>query len=472
MELRDYFRVVRHRWRLIVSCVLLAVGAAALVTLRATPQFASTVQLFVSTPQSDSAAAYQGGLFSQQRVTSYADLVSGQEITRRVVERLQLDQSASELSDQISASVVPETVILGITVTDPDAARAQQLATAVADEFTMFVQELETPPGKAQAPIKASVVDPAELPTNPVYPQPLRNIGLATVLGLLVGIGGAVLRETFDTSVRGPEDLAAATDAPVMVSITYDGAAARTPLITALAPHAPRVEAFRVLRTNLQFVDVDRPSKVFVITSSVPGEGKTTTTCNLAITLAQAGQRVALVEGDLRRPKVSEYLRLESVVGVTTVLVGRLELADAVQDWGDHDLKVLTSGAIPPNPSELLQSQAMHDLVASLRRHFDVILIDAPPLLPVTDAAIVAAQADGALLVVRHGKTTRDQISAAVERLEAVGGRLVGVLLNMTPQRGGSGYYYGYGYGYAPTAGRRRATTTSETPADDLIGRS
>jgi len=456
---------------MISACVLLTVAAAAAVTLQATPQYASTVQLFVSTPQSDSAAAYQGGLFSQQRVTSYADLVTGEEITQRVVDRLELEETASELSNHISARVVPQTVLLEVTVTHSEPQRAQQLVTAVAEEFTTFVQDLETPPGKAQAPIKATVVDAANLPASPVSPKPFRNIGLATVLGLLTGVGGAVLRETLDTSVRGPEDLAAATDAPVMGSISYDAAASRAPLVTALATHAPRVEAFRVLRTNLQFVDVDRPSKVFVITSSIPGEGKTTTTCNLAITMAQAGQRVAIVEGDLRRPKVSEYLRLESVVGVTTVLVGRIELADAAQDWGEQNLKVLTSGAIPPNPSELLQSQAMHDLVATLRRHFDVILIDAPPLLPVTDAAIVAAQADGALLVVRHGKTTRDQVSAAVERLEAVGGRLVGVVLNMTPQRGDSGYYYGYGYGYAPTAGRRRATT-SNTPADDLISRS
>jgi len=464
MELHDYVKVLRRRWRLIAGCLLAAIAVAVLVTLRATPQYASTVQLFVSTPQSDSSAAYQGGLFSQQRVTSYADLVSGEEITQRVVDRLGLETTASGLSDQISARVVPETVILEVTVTDPEAKRAQQVATAVADEFTTFVQDLERPPGKEQAPIKATVVDAADLPTSQVSPQPVRNIALATTLGLLVGVGAAVLRETLDTSVRGPEDLAAATNAPLMGSITYDASAPKTPLVTALARHAPRLEAFRVLRTNLQFVDVDRPSKVFVVTSSVPGEGKTTTACNLAITLAQAGRRVALVEGDLRRPKIAEYMRLESMVGVTTVLVGRLNLADAAQDWGEEQMKVFTSGAIPPNPSELLQSHAMADVLSTLRGHFDVIIIDAPPLLPVTDAALLAAQADGALLVVRHAKTTRDQVSAAVERLEAVGGRLVGIVLNMTPQRAASGYYSS-GYGYAPVEGRRRSTQSSQ-PAD------
>jgi len=471
VDLRDYLRTIRRRWRLIAACLFVAVATAGVFTLRATPQYASTVQLFVSTPQSDSSAAYQGGLFSEQRVTSYADLVGGEEIAQRVVERLDLEQDAASLSEQVSAEVVPETVLLNVTVTDPVPERAQALATAFAEEFTSFIEELETPPGQAQAPIKASIVDAADVPLEPVTPQPLRNLGLATTLGLLLGAGAAVLRETLDMSIRTPEDLSSATEAPLMGSISFDPRAAKQPLVTSLDSHSPRLEAFRVLRTNLQFVDVDRPSKVFVLTSSVPGEGKTTTACNLAITLAQAGQRVALLEGDLRRPKVSEYLRLESVVGVTTVLVGRVTLADAIQDWGDDALSVLTSGATPPNPSELLQSQAMADLLRQLRQHFDVVLIDAPPLLPVTDAALLASQADGALLIVRHGKTSREQVRGSVERLQAVDARLIGIVLNMAPQRGDGYYYgYGYGYGYAPVVGRRKAA--EEVPADQLTRQS
>jgi capsular exopolysaccharide synthesis family protein len=460
VELGDYLRITRRQWRLIVVCLLIAVGVAALLTLQVTPRYASTSRLFVSTPGSDTSAAYQGGLFSQQRVASYADLVTGDEIAQRVIDKLGLHESASALSSQISATVVPETVILDVTVTDPNPRMAQRLDQAVADEFTDYITELETPPGKHRAPIKATVVDPAPLPGSAVYPQPVRNIGLAAIVGLLLGVGGAVLRETLNTSVRTPEDVAAASGAPILGSIAYDASAAKEPLVTGLDTHAPRVEAFRMLRTNLQFVDVDRASKLFLVTSSLPGEGKTTTATNLAVTLARAGQRVVLVEGDLRRPKVGEYLRLETVVGLTTVLVGRLAIDDALQPWGKDGLVVLTSGATPPNPSELLQSQSMAQVLADLRRRFDVIVVDAPPLLPVTDAALLAAQADGALLVVRHGKTKREQVRGSVERLQAVGGRLVGVVLNMAPQRGNDSYSYGYGYGYgyAPASGRRRAT--------------
>ena len=204
------------------------------------------------------------------------------------------------------------------------------------------------------------------------------------------------------------------------------------------------------------------------MSSSVPQEGKTTTAVNLALTLAQAGQRVLLVEADLRRPRVGAVLGMDSAIGLTTVLVGRVPLLDALQDYRETGLTVLASGATPPNPAELLQSHAMGEVLYDLRQKFEVVIIDAPPLLPVTDAALLGSQADGVLLVVRHGKTTREQLGLAAERLAAVGARTIGVVMNMVPVRRLQGYGYGYGYGYAPEqvvetktkrggGGRRRA---------------
>lgn len=463
MELRDYLRIARRRWRLILGCLLTAVAVASLVTYNMTPQYSSTARLFISTAQSDSAQAYQGSLFSAQRVTSYADLATGRELASRVIKRLDLHTDPGTLAKKVSATVTPETVILQVSVTDPSPVRAQRLTQAYAEELTGFVSDLETPPGKKRAPIKATIVDAAAVPQTPVSPQPLRNIGLAAVLGLLLGLGAAVLRELLDTSVKTNEDVTEAAGAPVMGSIAFDPQTTKRPLVTSLDSHAPRVEAFRVLRTNMQFVDIDTANKAVVVTSSVPQEGKTTTALNLAITLAQAGQRVLLMDADLRRPKVADNLRLEPTVGLTTVLVGRVELHEAVQPYTVEGLDVLASGAIPPNPAELLQSNAMADLMVRVRKEYDVVVVDAPPLLPVTDAALITAQGDGALLVVRHGKTTKDQLRHAIDRLEHVGARPLGVVLNMIPSRRlGDPYYgygYGYGYGYAPESGRRRGET-------------
>lgn len=450
MDLRDYLRVLKTRWLLIVICTLIFVALASLLTLRAAPQYAATARLFVSTSATDDSQALQGSTFSLQRVKSYADLLTGQEIARRVVDDLDLDESPRALASQISASSNVDTVILSITVTDPQPKRAQMLADAVSKAFVTYVAELETPPGKDEATIKATIVDPASTPSAPVSPQPTRNVALGLIFGLLVGVGLAVLREGLDTTIKTARQLEALVPAPIIGTISFDSAAVDTPLITSIDAYAPRAEAFRVLRTNLQFIDPDIERKVFVITSSLPGEGKTTTAVNLALALAEGGERVALVEGDLRRPKISEYLRLESAVGLTTVLIGKLPLKDAIQSTANEGLAVLTSGTAPPNPAELLKSGSMASLIESLRELYDIVLIDAPPLLPVTDGALLAAQSDGALLVVRHGKTTADQVALAAERLQAVGATPVGVIFNMTPSKGGSGYGYGYGYGYAP----------------------
>ena len=456
MELRDYLKVVRRRWRIIVTSLLVVVALASLVTFKTTPQYQSHARLFVSTSDQTASQAFQGGTFAIQRVSSYADLVNGQELASRVIKRVGLDLTPAELSEKINATVVPDTVLLQIAATDPDPQRAQEIGQATAEELTGFVRELETPEGKQNAPIKATIVDPADLPDVPVAPQPLRNIGLAVVLGLLLGIGLAVVRELLDTTVKGPDDIGELTEAPVLGGILFDNDAPKHPLLTDLSPHSPRAEAFRILRTNLQFVDVDQTKKIFVVTSSVPGEGKTSTASNTALALQTAGQRTLLIDGDLRRPQLAKIFSLEGSVGLTSILLGRIDLSEAVQEHRASGLSVLTSGSLPPNPAELLQSHAMEQLLEAARLEYDTIVIDAPPLLPVTDAALIAAQADGAVVVVRQGKTTRDQLTSSMDRLQAVGARPLGVTLNMVAQRGHKGYGYGYGYGYAPEEGRRK----------------
>lgn len=455
MELTDYLRIVRRRWRVILLTLLVVVAVAATVTVQATPLYSSSARLFVSTTESDASQAYQGGLFATQRVSSYADLVpKSRRLADVVAEDLGGDVDPASVQREVVAQVVPETVNLEITATDPDPVRARDIAQSYAEALSKLVAELETPAGKTQALIRAEIVDNAQVSTAAVSPQPMRNLGLAFVLGLLLGLGLAVARELLDSSVTSPDDVGAITPAPILGHITTDAAAVKLVPAEALAGTSQWAESFRVLRTNMQYVEVDHEQKVFVVTSSMPGEGKSTTAVNLAITLALTDQKVVLVECDLRRPLIARRMGLDGAVGSTSVLIGKVQLEDALQPYGDTGLQVLACGPIPPNPSELLQSQAMENLLKQLREDFDIVLLDAPPLLPVTDAALLAAQTDGALMIVRHGRTRQDQLAHAIERLDSVDAKAIGVVFNMTPAKSGRssygyGGYGGYG-GYAP----------------------
>ncbi|MCW2868014.1 MAG: lipopolysaccharide biosynthesis [Marmoricola sp.] len=473
MELKDYWKTIRHRWKVILLCLLVTVAAASLLTWQTTPLYASSTRLFISTSPSDTSDAYTGNLFATQRITSYAALVKDRPLAERVADDLGGSLDPDTLSGEVSATVDPDTVILQITATDADPVAARDIAQAYAEQLKLLVVDLETLDVKQVPLVRVSIVDNAQIASSPVSPQPVRNLGLAFILGVLLGVGVAVLRELLDTSVSSAEDVAQVTDAPILGHINADSAAVKRPPGEALVDASPWSEAFRVLRTNMQYVEVDHDQKIFVVTSSLPSEGKSTTAVNLAITLALAKQRVVLVECDLRRPLIASRLGLDDAIGTTSVLIGKVHLRDALQKYADTGLRVLSSGPIPPNPSELLQSNAMEKLLSDLRADFDVVILDAPPLLPVTDAALLTAQADGALIVVRHGKTTRDQLGHAIERLEAVDAKPVGVVINLAPaKRKGraTGYGYGYGYTYGYTYKSRPAqkvTDASETRGPD-----
>jgi capsular exopolysaccharide synthesis family protein len=435
---------------LVVACTLVAVLAAAAATATATRTYESTTQLFVSAQNSENTLSgiAQGGQFTQQRVKSYADIVDSPLVTETVVRDLKLGITPAQLAKQIRTSVPLDTVLINITVSNPSPERARDIAAAVAGAVTTLIPRIETPAGKTDAPVKVTIVKPADVPQFPSSPRMRINLALGLLLGLAIGVGAAILRETLDTSVKSAGDVQDLVGAKPLGAIAEDPDAGTRPLIVHHDPQAPRAEAFRQLRTNLQFVDVDQPPRSVVLTSAVASEGKSTTCCNLAITVAQAGGRVILVEGDLRRPKVADYFGLEGAVGLTSVLTGACDLDVALQPWGRNLLSILPSGPLPPNPSEILGSHVMQELLKRLEEMADLVIIDAPPLLPVTDAAVIARHTDGAVLVVRHGSTRREQVMRAVEALRGVDARLLGSVLNRIPTKGPDAYGYGYGYGH------------------------
>ncbi len=393
--------------------------------------YASSVTFFVNTPADANSSLYQNDQFGQKRINTYVQMISSDQLADMVVSASGVDLSPAQVEKKLTAKGDLNTVLLTATVTDTSPARSLALARAVSTQMVDLVAEFETPPGSNTSAVNLKVVSGPTLNPTPVSPRPVIDIGLGLVVGLLLGLVAAVLRDLLDTSIRSTTALAQVTKVPVLGVIPFDSSARRSPVLTDANARSVRAESFRRLRTNLQFVDVDSPVKVIALTSAVPGEGKSTTATNLAVTFAEMGKRVLVIEGDLRRPRLSQYFGLDSSVGLTNVVAGQVSLIEVLQPWGSASLMVLPSGSIPPNPSELLGSAAMIELIASARRTFDTVIIDTPPLLPVTDGAIVAAHTDGAVLVVRQGKTTRHQVTLALAALSSVDARVLGIVMNM-----------------------------------------
>ena len=457
VELKDYIRVIRKRWQIIVAVTLVVLAGAALATALSPNVYQAQTQLFVSTSGgSDTSALLSGSNFTQQRVKSYANVITTPKVLDPVIEALQLKTTAAKLGDQITATVPLDTVVIAVDVTNADPRVAAQIADAVGKQFTKTVADLESVSTGQSSPVKVSIVSVPTVPTAPISPKPTRNLALGVVLGLLLGLGLALLRDLLDTTIKSEKDCAEVTDATVIGGIGFDPEAAKNPLIVEVGPHSPRAEAFRTLRTNLQFVDAANHPRSIVFTSSVPTEGKTTTTANLAITMAAAGARICVVEGDLRRPRLLEYMGMDGSVGLTNVLIGQAELGDVLQQFADSSLYVLGAGAIPPNPSELLGSASMFATLKELESRFDVVIIDTPPLLPVTDAAVLSTIAGGTVVIVGAGRVDRDHLSRSLQSLETVQARVLGLVLNMIPTQGPDGYYY-YRQGYAPESPRQHA---------------
>ena len=468
MTLQGLLQVIARRWRILVATPLLTLAAALVTSFLLTPQYESRTTLFVSaTPTTVGASdLLQGNSFTQARVRSYVDVVTTDAVLAPVIDGLGLDVSVDEFAEQVSAASPLDTVLIEVTVTDTSPEQAAALADAVGQSLVAAVTELERPTTDGASPIRVSVVQPAAVPESPVSPQPFLNAALGLLAGLGLAVGLAIARDTLDTRVSTAQEAADILDAPILASLQIDPAMADDWLVSDEQGFSVRAEAFRRLRTNLQFLDVKSHRRSFVITSALAGEGKTTVAVNLALAVAASGSRVVLVDADLRRPQVADYLQIEGSVGLTTVLIGRADVADVVQRWGgDGHLDVIASGAVPPNPSELLGSASMEKLITSLEADYDIVLIDSPPMLPVTDPTILSAVTAGAIVVASVGMVRTPQLATVRESMAAAGGALLGVVVNRVTESRGAYGAYGYAhYGAETTKGSRSVRRGRRTP--------
>ena len=447
MTIQEILRLLRAQWLIIVATTAVAVGGAVAITMLTTPVYQASTRLFVSTTAGGSVdAIYTGNRFSQERVASYTELLMGETLAQRTIAKLGLDMTPKELAGHVKASAKIDTVLIDVTVSDGSALRARDIADALSDEFVTMVVDLETPQDGTTPDARVVVEQRASIPETPVSPRPIRNVAIGLAVGLVLGIGFALLRDRLDNTVKDQETLEAATGVGLAGAIPLDKDRRKDPAILFDNDNSGIAEAFRKLRTNLQFLAVDNPPRVILITSSVPEEGKSTTAINIALALAEAEHNVVLVDGDLRRPKLAKYLELIGHVGFSTVLAKGASVEEVLQKTRFPRLTVLTSGAIPPNPSEVLGSLAAKKVLAHLRANFDYVIVDSSPLLAVTDASILAADADGVLVVARYGEVKRDQLAHAVRNLGDVGASLLGAIITMMPARRNSAYSYNYSY--------------------------
>ncbi len=498
--LRDYLQVLRRRKAIIVLAVLVVVLPTVVLSLLKTPVYAGQAELLLLPRTSETLFDPNSGVRNDpSRVVQNEIRILTSAPVRGAV-RAQLGTAP-----KVSAAPDGQTDIIRVTARSTDPKRAADVANAYSTAYIEYrraqavddvlaasqqvqgkINDLQKQIDQAapnqreslvasQALFKqkldqlqvdgalkrggAQLVTPAGVPTNPVSPQPLRSGVIALALGLALGVGLAFLREVLDDSVKTKDDLErVAPSLPVLglIPVVPAWRGKEEPYVISVAdPVSPAAEAYRSLRTSVQFLGLEQPMRTLQVTSANPQEGKTTTLANLAVALARSGQTVAIVCCDLRRPRIHEFFGLTNEFGFTSVLLGKVPLAAAMQEVPDQArLSLLASGPLPPNPSELLSSRRTMEVLGSLQAEYDIVLLDCPPVLPVTDALVLSALVDATLLVAVAGATTRKEAARAVELLRQVDAPLVGSVLNGVDTEGSYGYAYQY-YRYERPVGRR-----------------
>jgi receptor protein-tyrosine kinase len=454
VDVTELLRLLRRRWLALALCILAGVAAAAAVTHETPKSYAASTSLIINIPNAGSSAeALQGVQLSTQLLQSYAAIATSRTAAAEVKDRLALPDSVDGVRNRIHATPQQDTLLLTISATAPTPESAAQIADAAAAVFIGSVQKLEQ---AKSAKVDPRVVDPAEAASAPVAPRPKRNLAVGLFLGLVTGLGLALVLEALDRGVKSPQQAESAFGVPVLAVVPRLASVKGRQLPSIDTPLSPSGEAYRNLRNAVRFISPDHPLQIVLVTSPGPGEGKTTTATNLAVSFAAAGDRVVLLDADLRRGRVIDIFGLPSGVGLTSVITRTAALQDVLMASQER-LTILGTGPFPPNPSELLGSETMAELLEQLRELADIIVLDGPPVLAVSDAVALATQVDGVVMVARAGRTERHDAAEATQRLTRVGVQVVGCVLNAATKR--STGYADYQYLRTDSAGSDGGST-------------
>lgn len=435
---------LKKRWYLVVVAAFLG-GALGLATsMMATPIFESKATLFISINQGSSGTDLnQGTAYAQNQMQSYARLATTSRVLQPVIDDLELDVTPLTLARNIVVTTPGNTAILTIRASSTSPDRAAAIADAVALSLAGVIEELSPERVEGAPSITASLVDGAVVPQYQVSPNKPRETLLSAVVGFLVGVAGVLLYGLLDTRIPSIAVLKATVSLPVLGAITRVKAGREgVGLVVASDPLGHASEEFRRVRSALMYAGVSERLHRILVTSSSEGEGKSTFSSNFALTLAELQSRVLIIDGDFRKPRLADILGVEGAVGLTSVLLGEVTFEQALIRRHGSGLDILTAGSIPPNPSEMLASRAMRELLDDVAPLYDYVILDSPPVLSVADAMLASPLVDGAILVVDAGKTRRHQLSQAVMSFETAGGRFAGTVLNKVRQKSASDGYY------------------------------
>lgn len=455
MTLTHYALALRKSWVIIVLLTLLGATAGYVYgALQPDTYRAESAVVIVPARGDSTLELVQGANYVQGLVATYTVLATSPVVLDRVIDSLDLDTTPRALGGRITVNSPLDTSVLEIAVTGSNPQEIAGIANQVATELAEAVESLSPrAAAESSAAVRVETISPAVAPSVAIAPNMRLLVVVGALGGLVVGCIVAILRDLLATRLTSRADIAEVTDLPMIGEIPFVGSGMSLPTAVRTSSTGFAAEAVRAIAAGLRFANVDGEVRTILVTSAEASEGKSSVSLALAQIFAEQGQQVLVVDADLRRGSIAELTGLEGGVGLTTVLVGDVSEDDAVDRWAYPNLSVLTSGAVPPNPSQLLASEHARALLAGARERYDVVIVDSPPVLAVSDALWLAPAADGILIVTRSKRTRRKALARTISSLESARTQILGLTLNGT-KRKASGPYYS------------AASTTPAEPAD------
>lgn len=434
---------LRKRWYVVVAATVLAGLVTFGISATISPTYQARASMFFSLRDGNSGSDINQGLtYTQNQMLSYAELATTTSVLDKALSNTNGDLTLEQIRRSVTVSTPQNTVILEVQAETSTPSLSAKVANSVAESLQGAVSNVAPTDTSGKPSVVARVIQPAVPPKFQASPNKSKNAILGAFVGMGMALLGLFLTVAFDTRIRTAANVKAITDRSLLGTADKTEKTSDQRPVAIRFPRSAATEKYRQIRAALRFTSISHELQTIVITSSLPGEGKTVTALNLALTMAEGTERVLLIDADLRRPRIATYLGLEPTLGLTTVLVGGLSLSSAVQKFGDTRLEVLSAGDIPPNPSELLDSSRMKEVLAEASAAYDVVILDTAPVLSVSDSSLIAQEVDSTVIVVDATQLRQAQLEQTLETLDAAGAHISGLILNRVKPTNRSDRYY------------------------------